>query len=397
MFFYAPDLHQHRAGQKIFILFALRLKMLMNRLLIFVVLFGVLSCKKEQAAQQQTPEVPVAQVLQQPVDITQDFVGQTYGGSDIEIRARVQGWLLQKHFVEGSEVKKGQLLYTIDPLPYQTKVDQAKGQLAEADAMLVKAKSDLDRIKPLAEMNAVSQRELVAAQGQYDAAVARKRSMASNLENAQIELSYCRIASPIDGTIGISKADIGDFVGGLNLLVLNTVSSITAMRVRFSISEREYLSFRKRILAGGKINPSAELILSDGSLHEQKGQLNLANREIDPATGTLTLEAVFPNPNKILRPGQFARVRMITESLPAALLVPQRAVTEIQGTYQVYVVDKENKLQIKVVETGDRLGDNWIITKGVEPTDRVALVGNAALRVNTVITPVPVKSGTTNP
>ncbi|MBL7848437.1 MAG: efflux RND transporter periplasmic adaptor subunit [Cyclobacteriaceae bacterium] len=369
----------------------------MNRLLIFVVLFGVLSCKKEQAAQQQTPEVPVAQVLQQPVDITQDFVGQTYGGSDIEIRARVQGWLLQKHFVEGSEVKKGQLLYTIDPLPYQTKVDQAKGQLAEADAMLVKAKSDLDRIKPLAEMNAVSQRELVAAQGQYDAAVARKRSMASNLENAQIELSYCRIASPIDGTIGISKADIGDFVGGLNLLVLNTVSSITAMRVRFSISEREYLSFRKRILAGGKINPSAELILSDGSLHEQKGQLNLANREIDPATGTLTLEAVFPNPNKILRPGQFARVRMITESLPAALLVPQRAVTEIQGTYQVYVVDKENKLQIKVVETGDRLGDNWIITKGVEPTDRVALVGNAALRVNTVITPVPVKSGTTNP
>ncbi len=369
----------------------------MNRILIFVALLGVVSCKKEQAAQQQVPEVPVAPVIQQNVDVTQDFVGQTYGGSDIEIRARVQGWLLQKHFNEGAEVKKGQLLYTIDPQPYQSKVEQARGQVAEADAALVKAKSDLDRIKPLAEMNAVSQRELVAAQGQYDAAVARKRAMTASLENTQIELGYCRVVSPIDGTIGISKADVGDFVGGLNLLVLNTVSSITSMRVRFSISEQEYLSFRKRIIAGEKINSQVELILSDGSLFPEKGQLNVANREIDPATGTLTLEAIFPNPSKILRPGQFARVRMIVESLPGALLIPQRAVTEIQGTYQVYVVDKENKLQIKVVETGDRMGDNWIITKGLEPTDQVALVGNAALRVNTVISPVPVKSGTTNP
>lgn len=364
----------------------------MYRLSFVIILLTLAACKKEAAQQQQAPEVPVAQVLQQAVDLTEDFVGQTYGGSDIEIRARVQGWVLQRHFTEGAEVKRGQLLYTIDPLPYQTKVDQAKGQLAEAEAMVVKAKNDLDRIKPLAEMNAVSQRELVAAQGQYDAAIARRKAMTATLENAQIELGYCRLTSPIDGTIGISKADVGDFVGGINLLVLNTVSSIQSMRVRFSISEREYLAFRKRILAGEKINADAQLILSDGSLHPQKGQLNAANREIDPTTGTLTLEAVFPNPDRILRPGQFARVRMVVESLPHALLVPQRAVTEIQGTYQVYVVDKDNKLQIKVVEAGSRYGENWIINKGLEPTDRVALVGNAALRVNTVITPVAVKA-----
>lgn len=355
----------------------------------------LVSCKKDQQAQMQPVEVPVAQVLQKDIAVTQEFVGQTYGGSDIEIRARVQGWVLQKHFTEGTEVKKGQLLYTIDPLPYQTKVDQAKGQLAEADAMLVKAKNDLDRIKPLAEMNAVSQRELVAAQGQYDAAVARKKALASSLENAQIELGYCRVTAPIDGTIGLSKADVGDFVGSINTLILNTVSSINAVRVRFSISEREYLSFRKRILAGEKINSEAELLLADGTVHPQKGQLSLANREIDPATGTLTLEAVFPNPDKILRPGQFARIRLIVETIPGSLLVPQRAVTELQGIYQVYVVDKDNKLQIKVVEAGSRYGTYWIIRKGLEPTDRVALVGSAALRVNTVIQPVPVKSDST--
>lgn len=364
----------------------------MYRLVTISLLIALASCKKTQGPQLQAPEVPVAQVLQQNIDITEDFVGQTYGGADIEIRARVQGWLTGRHFTEGTPVKKGQLLYTIDPLPYQTKVDIARGQLAEAEAMLVKAKSDLDRIKPLAEMNAVSQRELVAAQGQYDASVARKKAMGANLENAQIELGYCRITAPIDGTIGLSKADIGDFVGGINLLVLNTLSNITSVRVRFSISEREYLAFRKRILAGEKINSGAQLILSDGSIHPQKGQLNVANREIDPTTGTLTLEAIFPNPDKILRPGQFARVRMVVESLQGALLVPQRAVTEIQGTYQVYVVDKENKLQIKVVEAGTRYGENWIINKGLEPTDKVALVGNQALRINTVVAPVAVKS-----
>ena len=362
----------------------------------FLLLWLLAACSQNQTTQLPPVEVPVANVIQKDIQVTQEFVGQIYGGADIEVRARVQGWITQIHFREGAEVKKGQLLYSIDPLPYKTSVDQARGLLAEADANLVKAKSDLDRIKPLAEMNAVSQRELVAAQGQYDAAAARRKAMAASLENAQIQLGYTQVTAPIDGTIGISRADVGDFVGGVTLFNLNTVSSITGVRVRFAIAEREYLSFRKRILTGEKINPEAELILSDNSIHPQKGQLALADRQIDPTTGTLTLEAVFPNPDKILRPGQFARVRLVVETLPGALLIPQRAVTELQGTYQVFVVDPENKLQIKVVEAGSRYGTQWIIRKGLEPADRVALVGNAALRVNTVITPVPVKADSTN-
>lgn len=369
----------------------------MRLLYAFIICSFVLSCKKEEVKQAIAPEVPVASIIQQDVAITNEFVGQTFGGSDIEIRARVQGWLTGIHFKEGTTVKKGELLYTIDPLEYQTKSDRARGQLAEADAVLVKAKSDLDRIKPLAEMNAVSQRELVSAQGQYDAAVARKQSAAAGLKNAQIELGYTRITSPIDGTIGISKAQEGDVVGGVTSMVLNTVSNIHAVRVRFSISEREYLDFRKRIISGEKLDRECELILSDGSLHPHKGTINLTNREIDPATGTLTVEASFPNPEKILRPGQFARVRFVTETLKNAMLVPQRAVIELQGSYQVYVIDKDNKVQIKMVEAGDRYGENWIILKGLEPTDRVALLGNAIIRVNSVVTPVAVKSEKTNP
>lgn len=369
----------------------------MYRLPLLLLLCLLATCKPEQTGEQKAPEVPVVQVLQLRVDVTQDFVGQTYGGADIEIRARVQGWVLQRHFNEGAEVKKGQLLYTIDPLPYKSKVEQARGEVAEADAQVVKAKNDLDRIKPLAAINAVSQRELVAAQGQYDAAVARRRSMSASLENAQIELGYCEVTSPIDGTIGISKADVGDYVGGINLLILNTVSNINSVRVRFSISEREYLDFRKRLNMGEKINQEVQLQLADGTWHTDKGIINVTNREIDPTTGTFTLEAIFPNPGKVLRPGQFGRVRMIMETLPNALLIPQRAVTELQGLYQVYVVDKDNKLQIKVVEAGDRYGDNWIIRKGLDPTDRVALVGNASIRVNTVITPVEAKSEPAKP
>jgi membrane fusion protein (multidrug efflux system) len=310
----------------------------------------------------------------------------------------VQGFLTSIHFKEGSKVKKGQLLYTIDPLPYQAKVDQAKGQVASAEANLVQAKSDLDRIIPLAKINAVSQRDLVAAQSKYDAAIGSKDAALGMLKNAQIELGYAWISSPIDGIIGISQYEIGDFVGGMDSKYLNTVSDTRAVRVRFSISENEYLEFRKRF--GGKeresIDWSVDMILSDGSVHPDKGIINLANREIDPSTGTLTMEATFPNPDRLVRPGQFAKVRFIYETRKGAMLIPQRAVTELQGIYQVFVVDSENKVAVKMVKAGMRYGEYWIIDSGLEPTDKVALLGNAAIRVNSVVIPVPVKADSTN-
>ncbi len=343
------------------------------------------------------PEVPVASVLVKDVPLTQEYVGQTLGESDIQIRARVQGFLTGFHFKEGSKVKKGQLLYTIDPLPYQTKVDQAKGQLASAEANMVQAKSDLDRIIPLAKINAVSQRDLVAAQGKYDASIGSKDAAMAMLRNAQIELGYAWISSPLDGIIGISQYEVGDYVGGMDSKYLNTVSNTKSVRVRFSVSENEYLDFRKRIggAKGEKMDWSVDMILSDGSIHPQKGIINLANREIDPATGTLTMEALFPNPDELVRPGQFAKVRFVVEMRRGAMLIPQRAVVELQGMYQVFVVGPDNKISVKMVKAGQRFGEYWIINSGLEATDKVALLGNAAIRPNSVVRPVPVKADST--
>jgi membrane fusion protein (multidrug efflux system) len=340
----------------------------------------------------------VTPVLIKDVPITQEYVGQTLGATDIQINARVQGFLTGIHFKEGSKVRKGQLLYTIDPLPYQAKVEQAKGQLATAEANLVQAKSDLDRIIPLAKINAVSQRDLVAAQGKYDAAVGGKAAADAFLKNAQIELGYAWITSPIDGIIGISQFEMGDLVGTINSRYLNTVSDTRSVRVRFSVSENEYLDFRKRLgpEERKKMDWTVDMILSDGTVHPEKGIINIANREIDQATGTLTMEALFPNPDELVRPGQFAKVRFVTETRKGAILVPQRAVTELQGIYQVYVVGAENKITVKMVQAGQRYGKYWIINSGLEPTDKVALVGNAAIRSNSVITPVAVKADSTN-
>ena len=354
------------------------------------------SCKSKEQAEQKAPEVPVAPVVVKDVPLTQEYVGQTLGATDIQINARVQGFLTGIFFKEGSKVKKGQLLYTIDPLPYQAKVEQAKGQLAQAEATLVQAKSDLDRIVPLAKINAVSQRDLVAAQGKYDAAVGGKEAATAFLKNAEIELGYARITSPIDGVIGISQYEIGDLVGTINSRYLNTVSDTKSVRVRFSISENEYLDFRKRLTKEEreKMDWTVEMILSDGTVHPEKGMINLANRQIDPATGTLTMEAGFPNPDELVRPGQFAKVRFIIEVRKGAMLVPQRAVTELQGTYQVYVVGSDNKISIKMVQAGQRFGEYWVIDSGLEPTDKVALLGNTAIRPNTIVTPVPVNTET---
>jgi membrane fusion protein (multidrug efflux system) len=355
----------------------------------------LLSCK-EKAVETTIPEVPVVSVLIQDVPLTQEYVGQTLGGTDIQIRARVQGFLTGIHFREGSAVRKGQLLYTIDPLPYQARLDQAKGQLASAKAQLAKAVSDLDRIKPLAAINAVSQRDLVAAQAQYDAAVGGDEAARGMVKNAEIELGYATIYSPIDGIIGISKFEVGDLVGAISSFNLNTVSSTKTMRVRFSVTEAEYLEFRKRVPDQKQMDWTIDMILSDGSVHPHRGQINLANREIDQATGTLTMEATVPNPEETVRPGQFAKVRFVTEIRKGALLIPLRAVTELQGTYQVFVVNSENKVEVKMVEAGQQYGEYWIINSGLEPTDKVALLGNVAIRVNSTVTPVPVKVDSTN-
>ncbi len=360
---------------------------------IIAVLFFLPACKNEKTTGTAALlEVPVVPVSKRDVPIYREFVGQVLGESDIEIRARVDGWVTGLHFREGGPVKKGQLLYTIDPLPYQTKVDQARGQVASAEATLANADANLKRIRPLAQINAVSKRDLDAAVANFDVSKAQVEAAKANLENQRIELGYTRVLSPIDGVIGISKIQVGNYVSSLGSSgLLNTVSDITRLRVRFPVGEQDVLRFQKirKENPTEKTSADAELILVDGSVFPHKGIVNTVDRQVDPTTGTLTLQAEFPNPEQTLRPGQFSRVRLIFENRRNAMIVPQRAVIEMQGIYQIMTVNAENKLVPKIVQAGQQIGDEWIIEAGLESTDQVALLGNQFIQANATVKPVP--------
>ena len=299
--------------------------------LFLLTVFVLSSCKGKQEVQTALPlDVPVVQVMQQNVALESEYTGQTYGESDVEIRTRVQGWVLSMNFKEGSMVRKGQLLYSIDPLPYKNKVDEAAAALANANSTLIKAKNDLDRIEPLAAIGAVSQRELVAARASYESSQALVESSKAALDNAKIELGYCSVVAPISGMIGISTVKVGDYVSPGPQFIINTVSSIDNIRVRFTITEKEYLRITRLMqemgIKIGQGGDNVKMLLADGSHYPLKGRMNFADRQIDPSTGALTLEAQFKNTDNILRPGQYVKLKLVTEYRDNALLIPQRAV-----------------------------------------------------------------------
>lgn len=356
-------------------------------LMLFIIVSTIhLSCsehKKEEAA---PPEIQVVQVIQKDVPIYNEFVGQVYGEKDIPIRARVEGFLEGIHFKEGLKVTKGQLLYSIDPLPFEARVNSQKSKLAEAKTMQVKAKSDLDRYIPLAKKNAVSQSDLDAKQAQYDAALSSVDAARANLKSAEIELGYCEIYSPINGIIGKTEAREGDFVGREpNPVILNTVSKTDNVRVTFFLTESDYLfiarEYRKDIKAGATGNlkdedkAKIELILSDGKTYAHTGTVDFIDRGVDASTGTILIQASFPNPDFLLRPGLYAKVKVKMKTVDGGLLVPQRCVMELQGQHSVYVVTTENKIESRTIKTGSRIGDLWLIKKGLKPNDKIVLEG----------------------
>ncbi len=361
-----------------------------------ITLMIVTSCGND-GGQEQSVVVDVPFISPQTSDqsLYKDFVGEVLGKSDIRIQARVDGLITGIYFTEGRQVEKGQLLYTIDPLPYEAKVNRARGELASAQSQLAKTEADLNRIKPLAEMDAVSKRELDAAQANYEAAVASVSAQRANLENQNIELSYCRVVAPISGVIGLSNVKEGDYVGKLTTNgLLNTVSDIEGVRVRFSVSEIDLLKYSGE---GGDEAGDIEkmdsitdvvILLSNNKEYAHKGKLNVSDRSIDPATGTLRIEAVFPNQEGVLRPGQFVRVRIKYATRRNAIMLPQRAVLEMQGKYRVIIIDESNTIQVKPVEVAERIGDQWVITKGISESDRIAVVGNMFLKPGTVVNPV---------
>ncbi len=325
-------------------------------------------------------QIPVVEVIERDQPITLEMVGQTLGSSDIPIRARVEGVLDSIHFVEGRAVAKDDLLYTIDPRPFQAKVVEAQGRLAEARTLLAKSKADLNRIRPLAEMKAVSQQDLDGAVAQYEAAIGSVTAVQAQLEQVEIELGYTRIHSPIEGRIGLSKAKVGEFVGQApNPVVLNFVSQTDPIRVRFAIDERRYLMFARQLRFADEDQETAgarlRMILADGTVHEYEGHTVATDAAVNPTTGTFTLEADFPNPDNIIIAGQFARVRAVVETRRNALLIPQRCISELQGKFRVFALTPDGRVQLRDVQPGPRIGSLQIIESGLEPGERVALEG----------------------
>jgi membrane fusion protein (multidrug efflux system) len=364
-----------------------------TKLLFFIIAFSAFcsSCKKEVAPEAKPLEISVVKVLQQDVRLESEYTGQTFGQSDIQISPRVDGVIESLNFKEGGLVTKGQLLYTIDPLPFQAKLHQAEGALAESEARLAKTKSDYDMMVPLAKMNAVSQRELIAAKSAYNASVASIKASTATLENAKIELGYCRIVAPISGLIGISQVRVGDYVRPGTTSVLNTVSDLGDVRVRFTMSEQEYLrifrEFNKKDSSLKGAGKTVSLVLSDGSVYPENGTISFADRQIDPTTGAVTFEASFANPDRLIRPGQYVKINVVTDVRKNALVIPQRSVIEMQGVYQVYVVDNSNKVELKMIQVGPSYKDGYVVTDGLTANDKIALGGTSLLKSGSVISP----------
>ena len=353
-------------------------------------------------------EVLVSQAEIRDVPLSIDMVGSTLGAQDVPIRARVEGFLDSVEFQEGTFVKKGDLLYTIDPQPFQAKLVEAQSGLAAARTNLTKAVADLARIKPLAEMKAVSEQDLDSAVAMDAAARAGVRASEATVDLAEIELSYTRIIAPIDGLIGITKARPGEFVGREpNPVVLNTLSDIDPIRVRFSISEREYLIMARTYMAAGRKDQRSsdqkrserrqdlELILADESIHDYKGGVVAASQSIDQETGTYTIEASFPNPNKVLLPGQFARVRAMYQVLKDKVIIPRQAVSEMQGLFRVYVVDGSGTVEVRNVTLGPQTGYDIIIESGIAAGDTVIVEGLQKVRPGMTVRTAPFQAAAT--
>ena len=348
--------------------------------------FHFISCKEQKQQEEQVaPEVMTVSVIQKSVPVYGEYVGETYGKADVSIQPQIDGTIVGIHFTEGSFVSKGQLLYTLDDETLRNKVELAEARYAQANTMMVRAKSDLDRVEPLAAMKALSQRELDAAKAAYQAAKSEVEIAGAALKNAKIDLGDATIKAPISGVIGISKLQVGDHVAKLNLgEPLNMVSAVDQIRVRFTISEDEYLEYARRSNGNGKFLVTSKvpvaLILSDGTIYEQTGSINFANRQIDPSTGSLLVQAEFPNSKQLLRPGQFVKVRIQKDLYPDAIVVPQQTINQLQSKYQVFIVDDSSKIQPRLIEVGQRVGSNWIVKDGLKPGEKVAIVGSMMIR-----------------
>ena len=362
--------------------------------LLLAALIPFVGCaNKTEAAPPPPPEVQVVNIEQKDVPVYGEWVATLDGFVNADIRPQVPGYLMKQTYKEGTRVRKGDVLFEIDPRPFEAALQAAQGQQAQAEAQLGKTALDVQRDTPLAKQSAIPQAQLDNDIQANAAASAVVKANKAQVEQARLNMEFTKVRSLVDGIAGIAKGQIGDLVGPTT--ILTTVSQVQPIKAYFSISEQEYLPYAERIseVVSGKRaageTKGLELILADGSVYPHKGAVLLADRQVDLKTGTIRVAAGFDNPNGVLRPGQFARVRVATSVAKGALLVPQRAVIETQGTYQVAVVTPENKASIRPVKVGQRVGNMWIIQDGIQPSERVIVEGFQKVKEGSPVNPKP--------
>jgi membrane fusion protein (multidrug efflux system) len=370
-------------------------------LIIIALIVGGLRPKRASgAAMQAPPDVLVAQVEQKDVSIYGEWIGTLAGQVNANVQAQVTGYLLRRDYQEGSFVRKGQLLFAIDPRPFQAALDQAEGQLAQAnaqranaEAVQVRTQLDVERYTPLAKEQAASQQDLdnatqnnLAAKANVATAKAQIQTAEAAVETAKLNLGFTQVISPVDGVADIAKAQVGDLVS-TSSGTLTTVSTLDPIRDYFTVSEQDYVQLQKQFSSSSGQRWKLQLILADGTIYPQEGVFFFAGRAVDQNTGSIQLAALFPNPGNVLRPGQYGKVRAVVRTAKGALLVPQAAVADMQGSYQVSVVGQDNKIAIRSVKVGERVGTRWIIQDGLKPGERVVAQGQQTLRPGTIVQP----------
>jgi len=375
--------------------------------IVLALIVGAIRPTKQAMGAPSTPDVEVMEVQKEDVPIYFEWIGTLDGLVNADVRAQVTGYLLKQGYQEGASVKQGQLLFQIDPRPFQAVLDQSEGQLAQAKAALANAAAvqrrtelDVQRYKPLAEQQAASQQDLdnavqnnLAALATVETAKAQIRTSEAAVETAKINLDFTRLVSPIDGVAGQAQLQVGALVSP-NSGVVTSVSTVNPIKVYFTVSEPQYLSWRRRFpTEESRLQADKELrlqlILADGSTYPQEGKFYFADRQVNETTGAIRIAGLFPNPNSILRPGGYGKVRAVIRTQPGALLVPQRAVSELQGGYQVAVVGADNKVDVRTVTVGDRVDNRWIIANGLNPGDRVVVEGVQRMRSGVHVNPKP--------
>jgi RND family efflux transporter MFP subunit len=382
-------------------------------LLIVGLIIGAVYPKHVSGAQGAPPDVEVVQVEQKDVPIFGEWIGTLDGFSNADVKAQVTGYIMRQGYQEGAFVKKGQLLFEIDPRPFQATLDQAQGQLAQARAQLANAQAvqgrtqlDVERYTPLAREQAASQQDLdnavqnnLAAKASVATAEAQIKTAEAAVETAKINLDFTRLTAPIDGIAGQAQLQVGALVN-LNSAPVTSVSTVEPIKVYFTVGEPQYLAWRRRFptdatRAEADKNLRLELILADGSTYPQTGTFYFADRQVNESTGAIRIAGLFSNPGNVLRPGGYAKVRAVIRVQQDALLVPQRAVSELQGGYQVAAVDDHNKVSIRTVQVGDRVDSQWVITDGLKPGERVVAEGVQKVHAGMQVNPKPFAAGTT--